>query len=148
MNPQSNSQWINRTRVGTDNLLAGWYHYQTTFDLTDFVLSTVRIDGSWATDNQSQIWLNGAYTDVSKGLRGFEQMADFSLTSGFISGMNTLEFRVYNDPGSPAGNNSTGLQVQIVSAAGVVPTPSALTGLFSMGLVMGLFTVFRRRKPR
>ncbi|HYG36442.1 MAG TPA: hypothetical protein VEC99_16730 [Clostridia bacterium] len=88
----------------------GTYYYSLsfTFDLTGADASTARILGSWATDNSGQIWLNGQYTGFNKVDWGFSQLDSFLINSGFVQGINTLEFRVLNSTDTP---NPSGLLV-------------------------------------
>ena len=108
--------------------------------MTGFNPSTASISGKWSSDNEGVgIWLNGTQIagptldDQFSILHGY---VDFTATSGFISGLNTLEFKIYNrDSGSP-----TGLRVEMV---GSVPDGGLTVALLGMSL-SGL--AFFRRK--
>lgn len=143
------SKWIapaaNQITAG-----AGNYIYQTTFDLTGFSPSTASITGRWAANDMGlDILINGLSTGQTTG----GTFNPFAISTGFISGINTLDFLVLNDP-SILGLNPTGLRVEFLSATAlsasgtptsVVPLPAA-AWLLGSGLV-GLFS-FARRKHR
>jgi hypothetical protein len=134
-------QWIapqSDYRTGQSDL-AGAYTFQTTFDLTGFYPSTAVLTGEWASDNCSQIWLNGAYTgtEITPGAC-LSAMHPFTITSGFQAGINTLNFVVNNTDGP------TGLIVSISGTAAEVLEPATLT-LLGCGLA-GLWLLRRRNR--
>ena len=95
----------------------GTYTYRTTFDLTGFDISTVSISGQLVADNYiAAIRINGFDIGFqTPGQVGFA-FAPFSLPSGhYVSGVNTLEFIVYNTP--PNGGNPSGLRVELSGTA-------------------------------
>ena len=119
---------------------AGTYTFQTTFDLTGFNPSTAVLTGEWASDNCSQIWLNGLYTGTGITAPGcLSAMHPFTISSGFQTGWNTLDFMVVNNE---AG--ASGLIVSISGTANEVPEPATLT-LLGCGLA-GLWLRRRNRK--
>jgi len=105
------------TRNNLDNTAAsadpGEYRFQTTFDLTGLDPSTVSITFYVEDDNQlTDLLLNG----TSTGINGYG--TDIwnnpqTVTTGFVSGVNTLVFVVINDAGG--GGNIVGLRVKFVS---------------------------------
>ena len=113
----SSSSWIGPTNPGTLNINQGTYFYQTRFSLDNFLPSTVRIEARVAVDNQlTNIFVNGTSTGLSHV--GFDAFSSpLAITTGFVPGQNTLEFRALND--APAQNpgafraalSSSGLQV-------------------------------------
>jgi hypothetical protein len=123
------SRWIG---PNTDNLTGpkGLYTYQTTFDLTGLDHMTASISGRWATDDPGiDILINGNPTGIIAN--GFTAFTDFSINSGFIAGLNTLDFQVLNSRGP------TGLRVEIANANAVAldePYALALLGLGLIGL--------------
>jgi len=130
------------------------FSYTLEFNIDPIVnLSLLGVEGSWASDNESQIWLNGAYTGISRPAGSFENndgsyvdLLDFIVTSGFQYGTNTLTFIVPNDsiPGGPPGFlNPTGLLVADLASV-TVPEPSSivLCGLAGVATV----GVYLRRK--
>jgi hypothetical protein len=133
------------------NALPGYYDYRTTFDLAEVTNHTiVTLAGQWAADNSgANIFLNGVSTgDVTTDFSGnapFQHWTAFTITGNFIEGINTLDFIVKNDAGSPllTDPNPTGLRVEFLTATDVVPEPATLA-LFGASLA-GL-GVLRRRK--
>ncbi len=116
----------------------GNYTYETTFDLSGLLASTASIAGRWSVDNTGiDIVLNGVSTgSAAAGFGGFDA---FNIASGFIDGLNTLDFIVYNESGP------TGLRVEMTGAADGTPVPEPISlailgsGLFAAGL-------FRRKR--
>lgn len=100
------SKWIapseNQSYPGaTPCNASGDYVYRTTFVLTAEQVSTFKIVGQWGADNYgSDILLNG----TSLGLKApsYNPLTAFTVTSGFMAGENTLDFKV-NDIGCPNG---------------------------------------------
>ena len=131
---------------------AGLYVYQETFNLTDIDLSSVVITGKWTADNYGYIVING--TPVTLGSSGnianaagqFRNFTNFTLNSSnatFLSGVNTIQFDVFNTTtGSP---NITGLDVDFISATAVqAPEPTMLAGI-GLG-ALALFACRRRTR--
>jgi hypothetical protein len=96
----------------------GVYVYRTTFDLTGFDLATVRISGSWATDNEGVgIFVNGTATGL-KNAAQFAGLTPFVITKAngdFRTGANVLEFHVRN-----ASPGYTGLRVEGLAGFGTI----------------------------
>jgi hypothetical protein len=140
------STWITPTTA--DNHADGLYHYRMTFDLTNYILSTVSIVGQWTTDNDAVMKLNGSQISTT-GYTGFSAWTGFSLGTAFIQGINTLDFLVTN--GVQATGNPTGLRVEFTSngdlipgGSQAVPEPGAL-GLWGIG-ALGLIVAGRKRR--
>jgi hypothetical protein len=157
------SRWIGPNNAGTaasgddDDLISppGSYIYRTTFDLTGLNLASAFISGGWSSDNDGvDIRLNGvsfanldhtgtvptSFTQFSIGF------APFSISSGFIPGINTLDFVIHNGGSSPGNSsgaaNPTALRVQMTGTA-AVPDGGLTVALLGMSLT-GL-AYFRRK---
>jgi hypothetical protein len=114
------STWIGVTTSGLANVAVGNYYFRTTFDLTGLEPSTARISFQVAVDNDlPDVFLNGNPTGLS-----FSGFGSFSspmvLSSGFVDGVNTLEFRSSNGGTTP---NPGGFRVEIISATADVQPP-------------------------
>jgi hypothetical protein len=132
------SEWINANGIGQGPAAAGLYIYTLMFSLDEFDPATAQITGKWASDNSSEIFLNGINTGTSNSNTGFKAFSLFSITNDFVAGENELQFYVTQDPDAPGGNgkgNPEGLQVSIISAtAEPVPEPATLS-LFALSLL-------------
>ncbi len=142
----TDSLWIGPTASSVTDPV-GWYHFELDFNIEDVILSSVVLTGKWSIDNSGEIWLNGAYTGFAKGntiadTQEYKTLDNFTITSGFQDGLNTLEFRVYNIAGS--GGNPTALLVSDLAAeATVVPAPGAIL-LGSLGISLAGWMKRRR----
>lgn len=106
------SKWIG-PRFETSAAAGGDYTYRLTVNLGDYDPATVIVYGSWATDNPGlDILVNGAGSGV-QNTAGFGTLTPFTISSGFVSGTNTLEFKVRNE-----GAGYTGLRVEGLRAGG------------------------------
>ncbi len=133
----SSSAWISIDP--TTNGPEGNYTYSTTFDLTGFNPASAEIFGRWSTDNGGlNISLNGVPTGQVNSVQ-FGDWTNFSLTSGFVAGVNSVTFSVANGPGA----GPTALRVQFDAASAIaVPEPaSMLLCLVAPALLLG-----RRRR--
>ena len=110
------SKWIaptpNQSYPGADPCNAtGIYVWRTTFDLTGYDLEAFSISGGWASDNYgTAVRLNGVVTGFTNG--GYSGLSAFTLDSGFVAGVNTLDFEV-TDVGCP-----NGLRVEMTADTG------------------------------
>jgi hypothetical protein len=129
--PLDNSApWIGPQLNANQDAPSGDYVYTLTFDLTGFNLANMVISGQWSSDNGSSIYLNGVNTGFTTPYvpypdGPFTYIYNFTLNSGFVPGLNTLEFHVYNESGP------TGLLVQ-----NLVPEPATLWALGLGSLVL------------
>ena len=119
------SKWIKPQGGAVDDDPDGDYTYRTTFDLTGLDPTTASITGQWATDNAGgDILVNGISTGYATGIQSYLAFSAFSISGGFVAGLNTLDFLVNNDP-CPC-NNPSGLRVEMTGTAAAVPEPSTL----------------------
>lgn len=119
------------------------YTYETTFNLpVDFL--SAELSGKWVCDNFGpSMYLNGVSKPFGDVVEGFQE---FSISSGFHAGLNTLQFVVLNQRQDSEDFNPTGLQVQ-VSGTYAVPEPSsAVLALLGVGLAAA--SACRRRAVR
>jgi hypothetical protein len=137
----TSSRWIGPNNDQALKGPQGAYVYRTTFDLTGFNATTALIEGGWSTDdNGLDIVINGqslGYT--TPGGQFSAGFAAFEITSGFVAGVNTLDF-IINNSGGP-----TGLRVEMTGTADLsqaVPEPSALA---LVGLALTGLALSRRR---
>ncbi len=105
----STSAWIGANNNSALESPEGIYVFRTGFDLSLKSLTTAKIIGQFSVDdNLFDILINGLSTGITGS--GFDRFFPFQITTGFIVGRNTLDFRVYN--GSP-NNNPLGFRVEM-----------------------------------
>ena len=119
------SQWLSPFANWASS--GGTFSYQISFNLSNCAANSVQIAGRWEADNQGQIFLNGNL--VPGGVinnPGFLAFQNFTINSGFVAGLNTIEFRVVNL------GSLTGLRVEFTSATAqcceCVPPPGGMVG--------------------
>lgn len=107
-----NSQWIGASPSAACQ--GGVYHYRLCFDLV--CTDGASIVGQWSADDNAEVLLNGQPTGMAipaqypnLPLYGWYP---FSLTNGFICGVNCLDFYVTNALG---GMNPTGLRAELTN---------------------------------
>jgi len=124
----------------------GTYNYRTTFDLTGHDPSTAVLTGQWAADQFGSILLNGHSTGVSVPDGNWNSAVDpnltsFTINSGFVSGINTLDFIV----SMPDGFD--GLRVRnLVVTAQAVPEPASVVVLGTGAISISMLGYVRRRR--
>lgn len=118
----STSKWIApRADAGNTNA-SGQYVYEMTFTLpANF--NTATISGRWLTDNSAELRLNGVPTGDTKPANGFSMWTNFNLTSGFVPGVNTLEFVVNAMASSWGADYPTGLRVELAGRVAFCENP-------------------------
>lgn len=114
--------------------LNGDYEYQTTFDLSGYDATTAVITGQWATDNSGvAIFLNGTQVGTFTTPVNTFDWSPFSFGPGqttsvtFNPGVNTLVFKVHNNPSSVGPYTATGLRVEITGTATTLKAPSCVS---------------------
>ena len=138
----SNSQWIWQNTSGFPGDVTRTF--KTSFDLTGFNLSSVEINGAWGTDNQGlDILVNGNSSGIN--LLGviadnYETLTSFTINSGFVTGINTLEFIVQDNGGVAAFRT----ELSGIGVINSVPEPT-IVWLFFSGLI-GIIGLRRRYK--
>jgi hypothetical protein len=117
----ANSRWISVSANGNPG--SNTTAYRLSFDLSGFDPSTALINGSFAADNAASITLNGVATGISTTF-GFTQFTNFSLNSGFVAGINTLDFVVV-DASAPTALRVDNLAgTAELRVGGAVPEPA------------------------
>jgi hypothetical protein len=142
--PTSPNTWISTVARGSSPL--GLYQYSTTFTIDPGLdpLSAI-LTGNWWADEPNTpnaILLNGVLVSDFNGAIWFESNpanAAFTVSSGFVSGLNTLTFLVQNT-GGPGG---TLIQNLSLNANAV---PEAGSSLTLLGLALGSLYLFRSHK--
>lgn len=114
----SKAKWIEPVGPNNNNHPVGEYIFRLMFSLKGIDLSTVVIEGRWASDNQgTDILINGISTgNKSSSLSAF---SEFTIKSGFKPGDNTLDFIVYNED-----NGSTTNPMGLIVEFGKQSSPS------------------------
>jgi hypothetical protein len=139
----AHSAWIG----WVDNPFPGnygeYFNFEITFDLTGYDPSTASLVGTWAADQWGTISLNGqtvaSVSDGNWNVANDPNLNAFSITSGFVSGVNRLDFSVDFYDGYD------GLRVEPMTlTVAPVPEPSAL-GLLAAGAAA--FLLRRRWHP-
>lgn len=148
-----NSQWLTPNANGSSSKSApGMYYFQTSFDLVSGDLSTAILTGKFAVDNcVTDVLINGVSTGIHSSdststcasYSDFQSFMNFSITTGFTHGINTLTFEVKNSGGS---SNAMGLNVIVSGTISPikVPEPGAL-GLLGLAM-LGFGGLWLRRR--
>ena len=134
--------WISPGASGNTAWNAGYYAYETTLNLTGYDPATAILTGALAADDAVLVYLNhsGSPLVISSG---FSSLSAFTINSGFVSGLNYVDFLVVNNSGP------TGLLVANTSASAnasaLAPEPAALllvaTAIVVAGMVIRLKSV-------
>lgn len=143
--PTSRWIWVNPNGLPGDVT----FTFRTTFDLTGYDPSTAVLAGRYATDNYGSILLNGnlVFSVPDPVSNQFGAFTNFSLGSGFVPGVNTLDF-VTRDAGQIGGLNVDRLHLTasaIPVTASTIPEPGTLA-LAATGLLPLVGVMARRRR--
>ena len=121
------SAWISVNTGGSDG--SADYDFQTTFVIgAGFDPSTAILTGQFAADNHitatkiNGTVVPGATTDT------FSNYTAFSVTSGFVAGLNTLDFIVHDD-GAPSSLRVDSLQGTVSPVTSTAPEPGSIAML-------------------
>lgn len=124
----TNSVWISAA-TNPASLAGGSYTFATTFLVDEHDSAQTVILGNLAVDNAvTNILLNGSPRPINAA--GFGAWSAFTLTNGFVPGLNTLAFQVRNDSAGPCAFRAelTGIGVPTTGQApAIVNNPPALT---------------------
>ena len=133
------------TTGGNDpSRVTGTFDYTLTFTMpAGGILSSVNITGAGASDDSTQIFVNGILVS-GQSTGSYTSTGSFTLNSSnatFVSGTNTITFRVNNSGGGASG-------LLITSLSGSIDVPEVGTWLPVAG-ALGLYGVMTwRRRPR
>ena len=149
MSPSSSWIWVNANGIGG---IGSPYSFELTFSLTGLQASTAVLSGMWGVDNNGSIDLNGSAATGTGGIsltggieENFAVFLSFTITGGFVAGINTLDFQAEDDanPGALNVNN-----LILTATSGSVPEPSSLLmGSISLGLT-GVLVAMKRLRRR
>ncbi len=121
------SYWIGPPK-GHGDAPVGVYSYEVTFDLSGLVPSSVSISAEWTADDEAEAWLNGTKVEHASDPG---TLYPLEITSGFVAGLNTLEFRVTNL--ATGTYNPTGLVVSVISETAATPDSRVFVDGFESG---------------
>lgn len=145
----TDSKWIwqnaDGTPVGTDEGAPVTRTFSTTFNIdAEYDLSSAWITGRWATDNFGlSIIINGIVTGFTNDTQ-FVAWTDFTISSGFQYGLNTIEF-VVEDQGGVAGLRAEFTSSNIELTPDPEPVPEPATWVLMAAGLLGAGIVSRKR---
>jgi hypothetical protein len=116
------SKWIGPQLV-TSASAGGTYVYRLSFEITDRDPASVRIVGTWSTDNPgTEIRVNGvaAANPQSPDFTRFTPFVLANTNASFVAGVNTIDFVVVN-----AAPGYTGLRVEGLKSDGTPLPPNS-----------------------
>jgi hypothetical protein len=138
------ARWIGSAADGS-GLGGSNFIYRTTFNLPpSALLSSVSLSGLWAVDDVGTgILINGNATGQTTSSN--TSLTAFTITSGFVSGINTLDFPIQNLGSALFGSNPTGLIVDRLSGTYQQSPEPGTAPLASIGLLISKAFFVRRR---
>ncbi len=135
------SRWIAPNSDSQVNGPVGNYTYRTTFDLTGFTPSTAQITGLWSSDDGGvDIVLNSTHLGSFANTGSSGIFTSFTISSGFQSGINTLDFVINNSFGP------TGLRTELSGTANLGSSTSVPEPFTVIGTLIGGTAALRMRK--
>lgn len=146
----ASSGFIGVVDPGATNVAVGEYRFATSFDLTGFQENTAEIVMTVFVDNTLvDVLINGQSTGITLSAPPATPAANqtfavgggktFKLNTGFVAGINSLEFVMSNDG---TAVNPGGIRVDLGGTAVPIPEPSS----FMLGaLGIGALALVRRR---
>jgi len=141
----SNAAWVAPQASGNAGL-NGIYIYDLVVDLTGFDPTTASISGTFGTDNDGSISVNSNAPAATTCFACFGSPTAFTISSGFVAGLNTIHLSVNN------GGDPTAFFVSFTSATATPTAPPATpipgTLLLSMIGILGLGLYMWRRSAR
>lgn len=114
----ADSRWVSLSGSGSPG--SNVTVYRLSFSLAGLNPATASISGRGGADNAGRIFLNGVDTGIN--IDGFFSLTSFTISSGFVAGTNTLDFRI-SDFGAPTAFRVDDLR-GTADAANVVPEPA------------------------
>jgi hypothetical protein len=136
------SAWIWQNSNGQPSLVTRTF--RTSFDLAGLDPLSARIDGNFAVDDQLlDILLNGVSTGITATV-GYLDLKPFTLSSGFVGGVNDLDFiaRDINIQGGFLVSSLQGTARPLKTPTSSVPGPLPLLGVAA---TFGLSRKLRKR---
>src|SRR5439155_7074998 len=115
------SKWIGPKADQSVGSSAGDYTYRISFDLTGLDPGTAVLTGRWTSDNTgTDLRLNGVSTGITADGNFAAFSPQFTISTGFVSGTNTLDFAVNN---ASTTANPTAVRVEISGTASFLAPP-------------------------
>ncbi|QSA97553.1 hypothetical protein [Methylococcus sp. EFPC2] len=127
------SKWLAPTANAAqsyDALSEGHYKWTLDFDLSGYDASTASFSARFSADNGATVKLNGVSLTSTPYPVSYRDWTSFGTESGFVGGINTLEFFVTNE--RRGSGNPTGLRVEFLSSnvdVAKVTTPPVQLGV-------------------